>query len=1065
MHLPASRGTPSIPPTPALAPHPRSRGRTLSAILAALTLASSLLPVLALPAAAAPLPQSADLQVFLDDFEGAFPGANWLVNDSNPINGTDMWGSSGARRYAGNGSAWAAAQGTQTLFWNATGNATTDPFNETFENALAYNASWTASDNDANEGDDYWGLNGFRYHNGTQSLYCAEVGYNNYASDWNNATHLYDNMMDAYVWRTVNLSRLASINATEADLQFWYFLASDNGYDFLDVVYDAGAGPVVTASFTGDSGGWTFGNASIPAAATRIGFRFLSDSGGVLEGAYVDDLVLRATHNEPNQALRIYDVQMNATMTRAVDVSPYASALVEYRYYLDSLSPNDTLSVMYLSGGVWSYADTRSGTSGGWQQSTAAIPVNTTRVGFRFVSGAVGHREGAYIDNVRVVGHVNNILCGATVSPLIGFEGLTQFTYTTSTLAQGLPPYGFAWNMSGTLASTQNTSRIYPTVGTFTTNLTVSDAALQVCVASAPAVTVVHDTTGVAISPTGVSVVEGQNVSFSGLDRRSHPWPLNWNLTPPSCGVLNASSGVSVTLNASSNAGGSACRLTGSFGAVNATANISVLHNLSVIRLNVPTTEVVEGGTLAFNATDANGHPLNFIWSSSCGSLSFYVGPATVFRALDNGGKVCLVAAALNGTVAVANVTVLPDTSSITITPTFSLLTEGQSIVLGATNTFAHAINVSWTLSTPACGEMLSVSGNSTVFHSSTDSGGRSCVVSAAVGSATAAATVNITHDVSVLTLDIDKDLLAEGETTQLSFRDFFGHPYSAAWSVSPRPCGTLSPLSGGIVNFTAASEAAGLECTVTASVNAQAWRLNLSVVHAGPASVAVDPASASVVGGAATLLGASVLDAYGHILPSESIEWDSACAALSSESGVVTTATVPLTAGGTTCTVTASLADFTATITISVGYATPYSLTIEPSSASLSGGGKQEFRATVVDANGLPITGAIIAWTSTCGGLSSVSGYTVTLTAPSDLGGATCSVTASTAAGGAASTSSGSVTTGMSMLIPIAVAVPAALCAVLFLRWRKNRPPKFPDMLRGELPGDETPKFDVEIR
>ena len=244
--------------------------------------------------------------------------------------------------------------------------------------------------------------------------------------------------------------------------------------------------------------------------------------------------------------------------------------------------------------------------------------------------------------------------------------------------------------------------------------------------------------------------------------------------------------------------------------------------------------------------------------------------------------------------------------------------------------------------------------------------------------------------------------------------------------------------------------------------MNAQAWRVNASIAHGGPAAIDVAPPAGVVVGGTGITLGASVRDASGHILSNRTPEWASSCAALSDQQAVSTVATPPPSASGKQCLVVASFGNLTATITLTVSFAPPYTLTLSPTSASLGAGQTQTFTATVVDANGQTPDNVSIRWTSTCGGLSATAGSTVTVTAPADLTGGVCTVTATTSSGGTPSSVEGSVSSGMSVVIPILVALPAAVGAYLFLRWRKNRPPKFEQIGEGLM---DDKKFEVEIR
>jgi hypothetical protein len=1044
-----------------------------STLAAALLLATLLAP-LAGPSAATATPLNADLTVFSDNFEGAFPGPSWTVGDSDPGNGTDTWGPSGQRTFAGSGSAWASSVGTQTLLWNALGTPSQalpgDPFSDGFENST--NGAWSAADLDPDHGDDYWNYSTFRVHNGTQSMWCAGIGYNDEASDLNANVHLYDDNMTAVLSRPVNLARLSSINATAATLNFWYFLASENGFDWLDIVYNDSTQWQTITSFTGDSLGWQEATVAVPPQATAIGFMFVSDPGGVLEGAYIDDVRLFAQHDEPNQALHTYDISENATMTRNVTVAQYATATLEFRYWLDTDSASDTLSAMYLAGGSWTYASPRSGSSGGWQFASVPIPLNTTAIGFRFLTDGTGHREGAYLDNVSVVGHVLSISCSAAVSSTAGYESISLFNYTANATV-GLPPYFWMWNASdGFRPFLQNASHNFSAVGTYTANLTVTDSAGQTCTAAAPAVTIVHDTTVVSVAPSPApSVVEGGVASFSGRDHQGHPLSLNWTLSPIACGSPSTPSGVNVNVTTSTSAGGLLCTVTGSFGSVSASVSFNVTHNVSRVVLTPPVAGVVEGGLVDFSAADANGHALNFTWSSSCGNLTNRTGPSTVFNATDGAGTVCrVVASVLSGSstgIGIANVTVLQDATALTVFPGTSVILEGGFVDLSSFDRFNRPISVNWSVSPSSCGSFSAASGNLTRFTTTTDAGGLACTVSAVPWSNVRAdATVSVLHDTTTITMAAGATVLEEGFGTTYSLVDTYGHPYSATWAVAPAACGGFFPTTGGIVNFSALGNAGGRDCTITASVGASAWRTNLSIVHGAPSQLVLDPLTATAAEGTSLNFSAYVADPQGHSLTGHDIDWISSCGAAPAPStGAFTTVTLGTTTGGTQCTVRATSGALTAIANITVGHAGPFTVIFVPATTSFGSGETRELSASVRDNYGHTIPNATITWTATCGLLSSTTGPKVTYTAPSDLGGATCTVTASTDFEGATAATPVPISAPMSILLPILIIVPIAAIAVGFLIWRKRRPPPPPKPAKSEIIEEPKPDFEVDIR
>jgi len=53
----------------------------------------------------------AQIEIFKEDFEGAFPGTKWTVGDFISSSGLDYWGRSSHRSYSGSYSGWCAQVG------------------------------------------------------------------------------------------------------------------------------------------------------------------------------------------------------------------------------------------------------------------------------------------------------------------------------------------------------------------------------------------------------------------------------------------------------------------------------------------------------------------------------------------------------------------------------------------------------------------------------------------------------------------------------------------------------------------------------------------------------------------------------------------------------------------------------------------------------------------------------------------------------------------------------------------------------------------------------------------
>ena len=206
--------------TPALAkagPPLSMTGRRTTIPLAAVLLLT-LAPAFTTPTTGSPIALDLDFLVSHDDFERSFPGSTWTVGDGDPAGGLDYWGSSSARAFAGNGSAWSSQVGNRTF-------AVLD-FSEDFDGNVT---GWTFSpDRVATYGDDHWGLSSARAFSPNRSVWCAQVGRQATAGANNSAVRLYDSYMNASFSRSVNVS-----GWTSATLEYRFWLNSQANNDWL----------------------------------------------------------------------------------------------------------------------------------------------------------------------------------------------------------------------------------------------------------------------------------------------------------------------------------------------------------------------------------------------------------------------------------------------------------------------------------------------------------------------------------------------------------------------------------------------------------------------------------------------------------------------------------------------------------------------------------------------------------------------------------------------------------------------------------------------------------------
>src|SRR5207244_1250997 len=137
-------------------------------------------------------------------------------------------------------------------------------------------------------------------------------------------------------------------------------------------------------------------------------------------------------------------------------------------------------------------------------------------------------------------------------------------------------------------------------------------------------------------------------------------------------------------------------------------------------------------------------------------------------------------------------------------------------------------------------------------------------------------------------------------------------------------------------------------------------------------ASVTVTPATASLVVGGTVQLTATPKDANGNPLTGRTSVWSCSDKTIHTVdvSGIITGA-----GAGGPVTITATSEGQSGTATVNVSLAPVASVTVTPSSANVAITGTVQLTATPKDANGNPLTGRAISWSSSNNAIASVNG------------------------------------------------------------------------------------------
>ena len=232
---------------------------------------------------------------------------------------------------------------------------------------------------------------------------------------------------------------------------------------------------------------------------------------------------------------------------------------------------------------------------------------------------------------------------------------------------------------------------------------------------------------------------------------------------------------------------------------------------------------------------------------------------------------------------------------------------------------------------------------------------------------------------------------------------------------------GVATVDGSGLVTGRAAGFAA-----ITATCEGKSGSAAVTVAAPPPAAVAsvsVSPASASVSVGQTVQLAATPKDANGNPLTGRTVTWSSG------NSGVATVSASGIVTGVSpgAATITAASEGKSGTAAVTVSSVPVASVAVSPTSASVSVGQTVQLAATPQDANGNPLTGRTVTWSSgntavatvsASGLVTGVSAGAATITAASEgqSGSAAITVTSVPVASVAVSPASASVQTGQAV-------------------------------------------------
>ncbi|HEX5181427.1 MAG TPA: Ig-like domain-containing protein, partial [Gemmatimonadaceae bacterium] len=474
----------------------------------------------------------------------------------------------------------------------------------------------------------------------------------------------------------------------------------------------------------------------------------------------------------------------------------------------------------------------------------------------------------------------------------------------------------------------------------------------------------------VEVSPAVTSIVPGQSAQFSAtlLDSRGRPMKgsVEWSVddsalaSVTATGVVTAKSAGTATVVATSGKKHGNAKLQ--------IANVAV----AAVIVSPGTLSLSIGKTsqLAVTLKDSAGNVLTgrtVSWSSSNSSAvsvsstgvvaGVAAGTATITATSDSRSGAALVTVPVNP----------PTVASISVTPSTLTIIKGKTSQLTATprdsaGTVLAGQTITWATSTSS---VATISSAGVVTAVAT---GTATITAASNGHSDSSAITVVNAPVASVAETPDSATIIIGGTVQLSASalDSSGNVLTGrtiTWSAADSTIASVS--ASGLVK----GVVAGLT-QVYATSEGKRDSTTITVAEAPAASVAVTPSSVSLVVGASKQASATVRDANGNVLTGQTVTWKSSATGVAtvSSNGMIQAVAV----GSATVTATSGGKSGTAGITVTqVPVAT---VSLSPTSATLSVGGTQQLTATLKDSANNVLSGRTITWQSSSTSVATVS-------------------------------------------------------------------------------------------
>lgn len=403
---------------------------------------------------------------------------------------------------------------------------------------------------------------------------------------------------------------------------------------------------------------------------------------------------------------------------------------------------------------------------------------------------------------------------------------------------------------------------------------------------------------------------------------------------------------------------------------------VTVVYNTTAsVAVTPPSSTVLVNGTeqLAATTRDEIGDVISgrtVTWQTSAASVAT-VNSSGLVQGVSAGQAT--ITATSDGHSGTANVTVeAPPVATVSVTPSSPTIGVNGTVQLTALPKDANGADLSGRVVT----WFTSAGGTATVSSSGLVTGiaaGQATITAMSEGqSGSTTVTVQPLPPPPVASVAVTppSSTVLVNATTQLTatMSDANGAVLSGravTWATSAPGVATVSAT--GLVRGVAAGQA-----TITATSEGQSGTASVTVQIAPVATIVVTPASPSIAISATVQLTATLRDASGNVLTGRAVTWETSAGgtAIVNASGLVT----GVAGGQATITARSEGQAGSTVVTVQAAPAPVATVDVTPIAPTVAVNATQQLTATLKDASGAVLTGRTITWSTSAGGIATVS-------------------------------------------------------------------------------------------